>query len=389
VIQTGKESKIKLIIEKPRLSKVDTFASAPRSYCVASMCFLVWIALGTVGCVRRAENQVTVYAAADREFAAPILDGFERQNAGVEVLRQFDVEASKTLGLVTRIEGESNQPKCDCFWNNEILHTLRLQKKGLLQGRKWKIPDAWPKSFRAADGSWVGFASRGRVLLVNKSKLPDAGSWPNSVLALADAKWKQRCGMAYPMYGTTATHMAVLASHAGKVVPPAGVEGAWTAGGASLNWEQWIAAVRENAVVLAGNKQVALAVGRGDLDWCLTDTDDAIAEVESGKPVEIVFPDQGTGGFGTLFIPNTIAVLKRAPHPVAAGLLADHLVTETVEARLVMGNGAHFPVWPEAKEKSRAAPKEPVRWSEVDFELASEAWEKLSEELPRLFSSAP
>lgn len=331
---------------------------------------------------------MTIYAAADREFAAPILDGFERQNPGVEVLRQFDVEASKTLGLVTRIEGESNQPKCDCFWNNEILHTLRLQKQGLLQARKWKVPDAWPKSFRAADGSWVGFAARGRVLLINKRKLPDAAGWPRSVLSLGDPKWNQRCGMAYPLYGTTATHMAVLASHAAKVVPPAGVEGSWTAGGSSLNWEQWIAAVRENAVVLAGNKQVALAVGRGDLDWCLTDTDDAIAEMESGKPVEMVFPDQGTGEFGTLFIPNTIAVLQRAPHPVAAGLLADHLVTETVEARLVMGNGAHFPVWPEAKERSRAEPKEPVRWSEVDYELAAEAWEKWKEELPRLFSSA-
>lgn len=383
------ESSTKLKIELQRRCKTDPFTDDFRSLSIAWFCFIFLLASTALGCVRRAENQVTIYAAADREFAAPILDGFERQNAGLEVLRQFDIEASKTLGLVTRIEGELNQPKCDCFWNNEILHTLRLQKQGLLQGRKWKIPDAWPKSFRAADGSWVGFAARGRVLLINKSKLPDAATWPNSVLALGDPKWRQRCGLAYPLYGTTATHMAVLASHAGKFVLPAGVEGSWTAGSSSLNWELWIASVRENAVVLAGNKQVAIAVGRGDLDWCLTDTDDAIAEVESGKPVEIVFPDQGTGGFGTLFIPNTIAVLKKAPHPVAAGLLADHLVTEAVEARLVMGNGAHFPVWPDAKEKSRVAPKEPVRWSEVDFELASEAWEKLSEEFPRLFSSTP
>ncbi|AMV30832.1 Iron uptake protein A2 precursor [Pirellula sp. SH-Sr6A] len=351
--------------------------------------FALVFAMLVGGCIRRAENQVTIYAAADREFASPILDGFERQNAGVEVLRQFDVEASKTLGLVSRIEGEASQPKCDCFWNNEILHTLRLQKQGLLQARKWKIPDAWPKSFRAADGSWVGIAARGRVLLVNKTKLPDREAWPSSVLELADPKWKSRCGIAYPMYGTTATHMAVLASHASKILPPVGVVGPEKSTSGVWSWEQWIAGVRDNAVVLAGNKQVAIAVGQGDLDWCLTDTDDAIGEVESGKPVEIVFPDQGAGGIGTLFIPNTIAVINRAPHPVAAGLLADHLVSETVEGRLVMGNGAHFPLWPDAKEQSRASPNAPVRWAEVDFQLAADGWESLSVELPKIFSSAP
>ena len=340
-----------------------------------SLCFC------TIGCVPRPENEVVIYAAADREFSTPILDGFERGKEKISITRQFDVESSKTLGLVLRIEAESGKPGCDCFWNNEILHTLRLQKKGLLQARRWPIPDTWPKSYRASDGSWVGFAARARVILVNKDRLQKSADWPSSVLELANPKWKNRCGMAYPIYGTTATHMAVLSSHSDKISVDANIGVV----SGKLNFESWIAAVSKNAVVLSGNKQVALAVGRGDLDWSITDTDDAIIEKENGQPVEIVFPDQEVGQFGTLFIPNTLAVLKNSPHPTAAGLLADYLISEKVEARLAMGNGAHFPVWPNASQASRVSGDRPIRWSEVDFERASQNWDALQEALHKQF----
>lgn len=346
-------------------------------------CSLLVVALS--GCVPRAENEVTLYAAADREFATPILDGFERSKPDVSIVRQYDIESSKTLGLVARIEGEAKNPKCDCFWNNEIMHTLRLQKKGLLQSRRWPIPDTWPKAYRSSDGTWVGFAARARVLLINKQKLPDPLVWPQSVLELASPKWKSRCGLAFPIYGTTATHMAVLASHA-EIVRSQNQESPWMAN-THLDWSRWIEAVKSNAIVLAGNKQVAIAVGRGDLDWCLTDTDDAMIEKESGQPVELVFPDQGVGEIGTLFIPNTLAVLRNAPHPVAAAELANYLIGEKVESRLVMSDGAHFPIWPTSTESSRAAPGAPIRWAEVSFEKAADRWENLIDQLQRLFAN--
>jgi len=324
-----------------------------------------------LGCVPRTEDSVVLYCAADREYAAPILDAYERSNEGTQVVRQFDVEASKTLGLVTRIEQERQQPRCDVFWNNEILHTIRLQQQGLLQARRWPVPDTWPKGFRATDGTWVGFAARARVLIVNTERLPDSDAWPQRVADLADARWKKKCGMAYPIYGTTATHMAVLATHAGAL-------------GADLAWEDWVRRVGENAVVLAGNKQVALAVASGELEWGLTDTDDAIIEKESGKPVALVFPDQKEGAFGTVFIPNTLSVLAKAPHPTAAGSLADHLISEKIESRLTMSSSAHFPVWPDSSQPARIG-TESVRWSEVDFETAARSWDDTRETLRKVF----
>ncbi|HUP81011.1 MAG TPA: extracellular solute-binding protein [Pirellula sp.] len=334
-----------------------------------------------IGCVPRREESVVLYSAADREYVTPILDAFERANTGTEIARQFDVEASKTLGLVTRIEREKERPKCDVFWNNELIHTIRLQKQGLLASRRWKVPDSWPKGFKAKDGTWIGFAARARVLLINKYKLPDPANWPKSVLELAEKKWHQRCGLAYPVYGTTATHMAVLASHAATMQGDAHVKSDYFKRDRSLDWLVWSDGWIEHSVVLSGNKQVALAVSSGELEWGLTDTDDAIIEKESGQPVEIVFPDQGESDFGTVFIPNTISVLQKAPNPTAAALLADFLVSEKSESRLTMGNSAQFPVWPEAKIKSRLSGSKEPRWANVDFEVAAEGWAKTMESL--------
>jgi iron(III) transport system substrate-binding protein len=326
-----------------------------------------------VGCIQRSEQSATIYCATDREFAAPILDAFERANFkensenqkdSKQVVRVFDVEASKTLGLVTRIEQEATQPKCDVFWNNEILHTIRLQKAGLLEPRRWSLPDGWPEGFLASDRSWVGFAARARILIINTEKLSDKALWPTSVQELASEKWKGKCGYANPVYGTTATHFAILASHPESL--------------REVQWSEWSSDVRKNAVMLAGNKQVALAVASGELAWGLTDTDDAVIEKEKGMPIEMVFPDQLPGQFGAIFIPNTVAVIRKAPHPVLAAKLADYLVSEKTESRLAMSSSAHFPIWPGAKEQSRIETLG-IRRAKVDFERAAQEWESLQQ----------
>jgi iron(III) transport system substrate-binding protein len=354
-----------------------------RSTLRPTSCALATYLVCLVGCVPQQEKRVVLYSASDREYATPILDAFERANAGVEIARQFDVEASKTLGLVTRIEREKERTRCDVFWNNELLHTIRLQKQGLLASRRWKVPDNWPKELRAKDGTWIGFAARARVLLVNKNKLSNPTMRPKSVLELADEKWQHQCALAYPVYGTTATHMAVLASHAQTLRSESARNEPYYDSAKGLDWPKWTKAWIENAVVLAGNKQVALAVSSGELAWGLTDTDDAIVEMESGNPVEIVFPDQGDLSFGTVLIPNTISVLRNAPNPRAAALLADYLVSEKAEARLTMGNSAQFPVWPGAKTQSRLSGSVGAKWANVDFEKAADTWVEVIEDLKR------
>ncbi len=321
-----------------------------------------------VGCVPRAENSVVIYSAADREYAQPILAAFARHSAATEVVPQFDVESTKTVGLVTRIESERQRPRADVFWNNEILHTLRLEQAGLLQPISWDIPSDWPRHMRSAEGNWVGFAARARVLLINRELLPDAESRPDSVMDLADPKWQGRCGVALPLFGTTATHFTILRDRLGETEA-----------------EQWFQAVKDNAVVLGGNKQVAQGVASGQLAFGLTDTDDALVEIDAGLPVEIVFPDQRPDQSGTLRIPNTVAALASCSHPVAAAELANYLVSSDTEGRLAMGVSGQFPLRPGHPQSSRAQDDNLVRWMEVDFTTAAKQWHATAEKLREIF----
>jgi len=331
-------------------------------------CTLATCALALIGCVPQPEDSVVIYSAADREYAKPILDAFARRHAPTEVLPQFDVESTKTVGLVTRIESESERPRCDVFWNNEIMHTLRLEKAGLLQPIAWDFPSDWPASMQSANKHWVGIAARARVLIVNRDLLPTAEERPQSVAELADPKWKGRCGVALPLFGTTATHFAVLQQKLG-----------------AARAESLFRDIKNNAVVLAGNKQVALAVSSGQLAFGLTDTDDALVELDAGLPIEIIYPDQQPQELGVLRIPNTVAVLRGAPHPVAAAQLANYLVSEDTEARLAMGPSGQFPIRPNHPQPSRAQSKEPVRWMDADFSAAAELWPELSLKLQEIF----
>lgn len=334
---------------------------------VGSLVMLVLVS----GCGKApTKPEVTVYAALDREFSEPILRDFETQEQ-IHVAAKYDVESTKTVGLVTAIIQEQNRPRCDAFWNNEILHTLRLEKLGLLAPFAFDGSDEWPAEMRSPSGTWYGLAARARVLIVNTERLKDRAA-PTSILDLADPAWKNECGLAKPLFGTTATHAAVLFA-------------AWGDNKA----QQFFRDVQQNAQVLSGNKQVALAVGSGQITWGLTDTDDAIIEQEQGRPVEIIYPDQGEGELGTLMIPNTLVLLKGSPHPEEALALARYTyeAKNGVEKRLADGPSAQFPVNPSVAALPRVA-KQQVRPMAADFPAAAERWESAAAFLKEVFAAA-
>jgi iron(III) transport system substrate-binding protein len=319
------------------------------------------------GCWKSAPQEVVVYTALDREFSEPMLQSFE-QASGCRVLPKYDVESTKTVGLVTAIIQEQARPRCDVFWNNEILHTLRLQKLGLLDVYLSPAARDFPADFRSPHGTWYGLAARVRVLIVNTQLVP-SDRRPQAIADLVDPRWRGRVGIAKPLFGTTGTHAAVLFANWGR--PRA---------------EAFFRQLRENAQVLAGNKQVAVAVARGELAFGLTDTDDAILESDAGSPVEIVFPDQGEDGLGALFIPNTLALIKGSAHPQAARQLVDFLLSPAVEARLAQGPSAQFPLNRAVQVPSRAAPATPVRAMSVDFAAAADHWDAAAAFLRDLFA---
>src|SRR5687767_4628652 len=93
---------------------------------------LVLVTIPIVSCRRDPTKQVVVYCAHDREFAQEILDEFQKQS-GLEILVSYDNEANKAVAMKDALIREASSPRCDVHWNNEIIGTIDLQKRGVLE----------------------------------------------------------------------------------------------------------------------------------------------------------------------------------------------------------------------------------------------------------------
>lgn len=325
--------------------------------------------IAVYGCSKSSSGppEVVVYTALDQEFSRPIFEKFTA-DTGIVVKVVYDTESTKTVGLTTRILGEAKRPRCDLFWNNEILNTERLERAGLLRAYNSPVGAEYPASARSPKGLWYGFAARARVLVVNTNQVPEERR-PKSIRDLVDPQWYERCGIAKPLFGTTATHAACLFA-------------AWGDDKA----KEFFREVKRNTRIMAGNKQVAEAVAGGSLAFGLTDTDDALVEIEKGMPIAIIYPDQGADQVGTLYIPNTLALIKDSPHPKEAEKLLDYLLSADVEKRLADGPSGQIPLRPGVAASSRVKTPPEIRAMDVDWSAAAAKWDVAAEFLSTEFT---
>ena len=275
------------------------------------------------------DRSVVIYTSVDQHYSEPILKEFQAKT-GIQVRPVFDVEAAKTTGLVNRLIAEQHRPQTDVFWNGEFAQTILLKKKDVLAPYNSPSAQEIPPEYRDPDHYWTGFAARARILIVNTDHLlPE--DYPASIFDLLSSRWPgERIGIAYPLFGTTATHAAAIYAAVGRTKAKAFFEDLHS----------------RKVSVVNGNSVVRDLVSSGQLMMGLTDTDDACGAISKGAPVEIVFLDQKQGGLGTLLIPNTVALIKNAPHPIEARILIDFLLSDEVAKKLVASGWSHIPLRP-------------------------------------------
>jgi iron(III) transport system substrate-binding protein len=265
-------------------------------------------------CGKHADREVVVYTSVDQVVSEPVLRAFEKQT-GIHVRAVFDTEETKSTGVLNRLVAEADHPQADVFWSGDPVRPFVLVKRGMVE--RYASPSAAgiPATFKAADGTWTGFAARARVLLVNTEKLAGAAP-PASIQDLADPRWKGRAAIASPLFGTTTMHAAALFT-------------AWGDDAAKA----FFAKLRANAVrVASSNGEVKRLVASGEVTFGLTDTDDAHEAIEAKAPVQVVYPDRD--GAGTLVMPTAVVIIKGGPHTDTAKQLVDYLVTAPVEEKL-------------------------------------------------------
>lgn len=294
---------------------------------------------GWVVLQRRGAAPLVVYCAHDSIYADAILRDFTRQT-GIAVSARYDTEATKSLGLVELLVREKDAPRCDVFWNNELLGTLDLKARGLLapyMGPGW---ERIPARFRDAEGHWAGFAARLRVFIFN-----------TDAIAMTDSEVPRqlpdfsRWAIAKPLYGTTLTHYSVLWQRWGRE--------------RLIAWHREMRAggVRE----LNGNAAVKDAVAAGACDIGYTDTDDFFDAKDAGKPVAMrpVRLEDGA----TICIPNTVAVIRGTRREPDARHLVNFLLSAETELALARSKSRQIPLGPVAADQVPAQVRELTRWA--------------------------
>jgi iron(III) transport system substrate-binding protein len=311
---------------------------------------------------------LVVYVAHDDVHSRPVLEAFVKET-GLNVRMVFDTEATKTVGLTSLLMEEKRNPKCDVFWNNELVHTIRLKRAGILAPYVSPAAADIPDEMKDPEGYWAGFGARARILILNteaaKKVEPNEALWPTSTMDLLAPKWKGQAVIAEPTAGTTLTHMAWLWSHKG----PDFVKDYWTRFKAN------------GGRTPPGNGPVMRITSEGGAVFGYTDTDDFRKAEVSRKPVTRIFPDQAKGSDvpGCLVIPNSVMLIADGPNPVNGKRLIDYILSKKVEERLARGDAAQMPVRASVPRPDHVVSAEDLRTAKVDWEKVADAVEPFTD----------
>jgi iron(III) transport system substrate-binding protein len=264
--------------------------------------------------------ELVLYCATDREIAQDLIDTFERES-GIRVRVKYDTEAAKAVGLVQAIRQEKDNPQCDVFWGGGPYFCTALANDGCFAPAPADLIAAQGIAPHDPQGRWLGFGASYRVLIVNTDAMPSAADRPHSVRDLTDPKYKDHVGIANPLFGGMAAHVAAIFATRGEAAG-----------------RKWLQGLHDNdCAICAGMADVKNRVASGELWFGITSTIDAHVAVVGGKPVAVIFPDQGPGDAGTFPWCNAVGLVVGRPHPREADAFLRFLLTPRTEKLLSAG----------------------------------------------------
>ncbi len=271
------------------------------------------------------QREVVIYVAHDQDYSEPILREFEKET-GIKVKSLYDTELTKTVGLINKLIAEKNNPQADVFWNNEVSRSIQLKKEGVL--KPYCSPNAVdiPYRYKNEDCYWTGFAARARIIIYNTDLVTEE-EVPTSLFDFKDEKWEGKVCIANPLFGTTGAHVAALFALMGDEEA-----------------KQFFLDLKDNKIkIVSSNSMVRDQVVAGECLIGITDTDDANDAIVEGKPVKMIFPDQGENETGTLIIPNSVALIKGGKNEETAKELIDYLLSKEIESKLSKTKAVQMP----------------------------------------------
>ena len=298
-------------------------------------------------CTTESQNSVTVYVSEDQVFSEPLLKDFEKES-GIKVNAIYDTEESKSTGVMNRLIAEKNNPQADVYWANEPIRAEVLKQKGILAPYKSPNAKGIPKNFKDKDYYWTGFSARVRLFIAQNGRTKK----PTSIMAYTLPEFKAKTVIANPLFGTTTAHVAALFT-------------LWKEEKTKI----FLTQLKTNQVrVSTSNGESANFVANGSYLFSLVDSDDAFSRLKAKEKVQIIYPDQDKNEIGAFVVPNSVMLMKNAPHVKRAKQLIDYLLSKKSEEKLAFADCAQIPLHPNVPMPSYIKPIEQIKVMPVDFE---------------------
>jgi iron(III) transport system substrate-binding protein len=289
---------------------------------------------------------VTVYVSEDQVFSEPVLKAFEKETR-IKIKAIYDSEESKSTGIMNRLLAEKNNPQADVYWANEPIRAEVLRTKGILAPYKSPNAKGIDTVFKQKDDYWNGFSARIRLFVVHNNSKHE----PTSIFNYTDPLFQGDAVIANPLFGTTAAHIAALFTILGDAKTKALMEG-----------------MKKNDITTStSNGESADLVAKERYSFSLVDSDDAISRLRQKAPIHFVYPDQKSEEVGAFVIPNTVMLIKDAPHPTQAKQLIDYLLSPQTEERLAFADCAQIPLHKGVKIPKELKPIEQIKVMQVDY----------------------
>jgi iron(III) transport system substrate-binding protein len=184
-------------------------------------------------------GSITLYSGRSEELIAPLLESFTAET-GIEV----NVRYGESSEMAATILEEGENTKADAFFSQDAGALGAVSGEAKTYPLPEDVLNLVPAKYRAQDGSWVGVSGRARVLTYNPELVTDL---PKSVFDLADPGWKGRIAIA----PTNASFQSF-------------VTGMRVTQGEEATAE-FLAAMKENAVLYEKNGQILDAVENGEV----------------------------------------------------------------------------------------------------------------------------
>lgn len=278
----------------------------------------------------KAEGKVVFYTATDVAVAEKLAEHFKAKYPEISV----QVERAGSERVFQRIGQEYSTGiyNADVIETSDAVHFEYFKREGWLEPMvPQEVADKWPADERDPDGNFAAYRAHLSVMAYRTDLMKEADA-PKTWEDLLDPRFKDKMVKAHPGYsGTVMTSTFVLSQ--------------------LLGWDYFEKLGKQNIMQVQSSTEPPKKLAQGERALEIDGNEyNVFRLIDEGKPIKIVYPEQGT----PLAVGNA-AVLKQAPNPNAAKLFYAFLFS--IDAQQLNSDfGGLRSFHPDVKEKAGRTP---------------------------------